>query len=232
MQQKICFNKKIGFLAFFVILIVFFVGILNILTQQKTSTNSKAAEPLSTIASCNKRGTVVLKDMNGNVWSWASIKTGTSTCSSERILPTDPGYSMYASRAVSYPDTAPLGQFRFMEQYVARRGTVCTRYGVDIDMEANLSEGLYAPFNAALFPSYLLKVPAVLVATTSYPKLSGGVFDFRTNCNSAGIDPICKGRVMMIGTQKWNVGYAFCKIGEKKGCCSANIVTTSFPTPQ
>jgi len=232
MQQKICFNKKIGFLAFFVIVIVFFVGILNILTQQKTSTNSKAAEPLPTIASCNRRGTVVLKDINGNVWSWASIKTGTSTCSSERILPTDTGYSMYAARAISYPDTVPSGQFRFMEQYVAR-GTVCTRYGVDIDMEANLFGELYAPFNAALFPSYLSKVPAVLVATTSYPKLSVGVFDFRNNCNSAGTDPICKGRVMMIGTQKWNVGYTLCtQIGGKKGCCSANIVTTSFPTPQ
>lgn len=232
MQQKICFNKKIGFLAFFVIIIVFLVGILNLLTQQKTSTNSKAAEPVPAIVSCNRRGAIVLKDMNGSLWSWASIKTGASTCSSEKILPTDPEFSTFSLRAISYPDTATSGQFRFMEQYAAR-GAVCTRYGVDIDMESNFTGGLYAPFSAVLFPSYISKVPGVLVATSDYPKLSVGVFDFRSNCNSAGTDPVCKRRVVTIGTQRWNIGYTLCTpIGGKKGCCSANIVTTTSLTPQ
>lgn len=225
MHQKICIEKRIGFLALFVLIIIVSVNFLNLLTQQKTSTNSKAAEPVE--VACNTRGVVVVKDMNGGLWSWGSLKTGVSTCSSQKILPTDPNYSTYLARASSFPDTAASGEFRFMEQY-ALKGTVCTRYGIDIDMESNVDGGLYAPFNVSLSPSYLSKVPGILVGTTSYPKLSVGVFDFRSNCNSAGTNPTCKGRVMTIGSQQWNIGYRLCSpIGSKKGCCSTNIVSTA-----
>jgi hypothetical protein len=230
MHQKICIDKRIGFLAVFVVIVITSVTLLNLLSQQKTSTNSKAAEPV--IVTCNTRGAVIVKDMNGALWSWGSLKTGVSTCSSQKILPSDPNYSTYFARASSFPDTAASGEFRFMEQY-ALRGTACTRYGIDIDMESNLVGGLYAPFNASLSPSYLLRVPGILVGTTSYPKLSVGVFDFRSNCNSAGTNPTCRGRVVTIGAQQWNIGYRLCSpIGGKKGCCSTNIISKSAPIPQ
>ncbi|MFZ2206565.1 MAG: hypothetical protein WA061_05060 [Microgenomates group bacterium] len=230
MHQKICIDKRIGFLALFVVITIVAVNLLSLLNQQKTSTNSKAAEPV--VIACNTKGAVVVKDMNGGLWSWGSLKTGISTCSSQRILSSDPNYSLYLSRASSYPDTASSGEFRFMEQY-ALRGTVCTRYGIDIDMESNMVGGLYAPFNVSLSPSYLSKVPGVLVGTTSYPKLSVGVFDFRSNCNIAGTNPTCRGRIMTIGTQQWNIGFRLCSpIGTKKGCCSTNIVSKSTPLAQ
>jgi hypothetical protein len=231
MEQKICFSKKIGFLTSAGILAVVLVGLLNLLTQQKTSTNSKAVEvkkgtrTIPTVHTCNTPESVVVKDMNGTLWSWGSvttIKNGVTYCSSEQLLS-----KKYAT--VLYPlDIQP----RLMEQYELR-GSVCARYGVDIDITSNYVENLYAAFNVAEHPEYLTQVPARLVATSTNPKTAGTTMsDFfkKTKCSSADVNPICQGRIVTIGTEKWNVGYTYCSSvapnGDiKKGCCSMLMQT-------
>ena len=243
MQQKICFSKKAGYLVSIGLVIVLLAGTLNILTNQKTSTNSRASEviqpsvfPTRLPIACNARGAYVIKDLAGQLWSWASLKTGV-LCSSEKILTTDPSYSAYLTKAILYPDTPRSGTYRFMEQYVLK-GAICTRYGVDMDIEFNKDGvGLYAPFDPSLNPTYLTTIPARLVATDKKPKMTDGggmIPDFfaRTKCSSSGTNPICQGRIMTIGARKWNVGYIYCSslVDNKKGCCSADITMTSTAT--
>lgn len=231
MQQKICFNKKTGYLVSIGLIIVISALSLNMLTRQKTSTNSRAAEvlevptPTPSPVACNIKGAVIVKDITGLLWSWASLKTGT-LCSSEKILTTDPNYSSYLAKAIVYPDNPVAGTYRFMEQYISKGGT-CTRYGIDIDIELNKDAGgLYAPFNPTLNQAGLTRIPAVLVATDKKPKLENGtvISDFfNTKCSVSGALPTCQqGRKMVVGTQKWSVAYTNCSstVDSKKGCCS------------
>jgi hypothetical protein len=227
MEQKICFSKKIGFLTSAGIIAVVLVGLLNLLTQQQTNTNSKAAEvkkgtvsALPPAHACNTPESVVVKDMNGTLWSWGSvttIKNGVTYCSSEQLL-------SKKAATVLYPlDMKP----RLMEQY-EMRGSICVRYGVDIDITSNYHENLYAAFNVAEHPEYLTQVPGYLVATNTNPKKAGiPIADFftKTKCSAAGLNPICQERLVSIGTEIWNVASILCTSvapsGEiKKGCCS------------
>lgn len=155
MQQKICFNKRVGYLTLFGLVIVVAVVALNLLTKQQTYTNSKAAEigesqpRLPTAApKCNSTGQIIVKDSKtGLLYSWASVSNyylGRLYCSSEPTTLTSPA-------PLEFPKGARESNYTTTFDTIGI-GSSCKQFGVKILMTLSYLPGgtklVYNPFPA------------------------------------------------------------------------------------
>jgi len=263
MQEKLCFNKRFSYIVIVLLALILFVISANSLSHQQTSTNSRAEAAQSIpflqvtrapthTPTCNTKNSVLVKDKEENLWSWASVATTEKVtnkllCKSEMIAGSTihlPLPRLLPSSILIMLKNPQLTEYYYLVP--AKNGALaaygnlipgqCMRYGVEINITTETAVDPLGKYDVDGVTEPLFQIPSLLVG---FPESSNEkcISSLNITCNNREVkykNVHIADKCLNLLARKCEVisdanlkAYSSTNLLGKRGCCSTNTCQNS-----